>query len=262
MQFGCIMLPDEPDHIAEGFDMNMDFEEPPEGGSGTWLDAATGRRMLRLWGLSLGMTLDLVAHCPGSETRLVTPRSRSGSKGSSPDRATLFGPRTPVTVVSSFDQHWFPDESTRGGNDSGSGSLGASNGHANGSSVSVATMPVCSPTKRQRTVTILDKRRRGVGPGVTAVFPRFSYPDVNFWIWVFGRRYRQIVQNWEDSVHGPDRAADRRTNWSGAALSTFYQAVRHALVVAIIIRGLATIGGVAGLTWWVLRHLGSAAQDL
>lgn len=27
------------------------------------------------------------------------------------------------------------------------------------------------------------KRRRGVGPGLTAVFPRFSYPDVNFWIW-------------------------------------------------------------------------------
>ncbi len=87
----------------------------------------------------------------------------------------------------------------------------------------------------------------------SAVFPRFSYPDVNFWIWVFGRRYRQVVRSWEESVHGPDRAADRRTNWSGAALSTFYQAVRHALVVAIIIRGLATLGGIAGLTWWILR---------
>jgi len=68
------------------------------------------------------------------------------------------------------------------------------------------------------------KRRRGVGPGLTAVFPRFSYPDVNFWIWyahclypyyqlterVFGRRYRQVVRGWEASIKGPDRHADRR----------------------------------------------------
>jgi hypothetical protein len=128
--------------------------------------------------------------------------------------------------------------------------------------MSVATMPVVSPdTKRRRSVQILERRRRGVGPGVTAVFPRFSYPDVNFWIWVFGRRYRQVVSNWEESVHGPDRAADRRTNWSGSALSSFYQAVRHALVVAIIIRGLATLGGIAGLTWWAVRHL-TPGQDL
>lgn len=245
MQFGCILLPDEPDYIAEGFDMNMDFFEPPEGGSGTWLDAKTGRRMLRLWGLSLGMTLDLVAHCPGSDARLSTPRSRSNSKGSSPDRATLFGPRTPVTVVSSFDQHWFPDErSTRS----------KTSNTSSGGKVGVATL---SPKlKRKGSVQILETRRRGVGPGVTAVFPRFSYPDVNFWIWVFGRRYRQVVRSWEESVHGPDKVSDRRTNWSGAALSTFYQAVRHALVVAIIIRGLAAVGVTAGLTWWVLRHLG------
>lgn len=63
-------------------------------------------------------------------------------------------------------------------------------------------------------------------------------------------------------MHGPDRAADRRTNWSGAALSTFYQAVRHALVVAIIIRGLATLGGIAGVTWWILRHVNVGGSEL
>lgn len=56
-RFTCILLPDEPDHVAEGFDNNMDFAEPPEGGSGSWLDKRTGKRVLRLWGLSLGMTL-------------------------------------------------------------------------------------------------------------------------------------------------------------------------------------------------------------
>lgn len=37
-------------------------------------------------------------------------------------------------------------------------------------------------------------------PSLTSVFPRFSYPDVNFWIWVFGKRYREVVRGWEVSV--------------------------------------------------------------
>jgi hypothetical protein len=57
LRFGCVLLPDEPENVAEGFDMNMEFEEIPEGGSGSWYDRASGRKMLRLWGLSLGMTL-------------------------------------------------------------------------------------------------------------------------------------------------------------------------------------------------------------
>ncbi|WOO80370.1 putative protein [Vanrija pseudolonga] len=255
MQFGCIMLPDEPDYVAEGIDLNMDFVEPPEGGSGSYVDAS-GKRMLRLWGLSLGMTLDLVAHSPGgTDSSLIVPRARSGSRstnGGSPDRSTtIFGPKTPVTVQSSFDQHWFPNEKS----DLGSSPKSAAGGN-------VATVIQDPKVKRKHSVQIVDTRRRGVGPGVTAVFPRFSYPDVNFWIWVFGRRYRQVVKGWEDSVRGPDKAADKRTNWSGAALSTFYTAVRHALVVAIIVRGLATLGGVAGLTWWLFRHFSKTASEL
>lgn len=148
--------------------------------------------MLRLWGLSLGMTLDLVAHCPGGDSRLVASRSRASSTSSSPSRITMFGPRTPVTVNSTFDQSWFPAESSNGG-----------------SRTATATA-FADPKSKGRSVQIIDKRRRGVGPGVTAVFPRFSYPDVNFWIWVFGRRYRQVVRSWEESVHGPDRVSDRR----------------------------------------------------
>lgn len=158
MQFGCILLPDEPDYVAEGFDMSMEFEEPPEGGSGTWFDAASGQRLLRLWGLSLGMSLDLVAHCPNQEsnTRLVTPgtpgssRFRSDSTGSSPTRSTIFGPRTPVTVNSTFDQAWFA-------NDTSPASSGAR----------TATAVVDPKVKRKPSVQIVEKRRRGVGPGVT-----------------------------------------------------------------------------------------------
>ena len=52
-----MLLPDEPDVVAEGFEHDVVFVGPAEGGGGTWYDAAQGRRVLRLWGLSLGMTL-------------------------------------------------------------------------------------------------------------------------------------------------------------------------------------------------------------
>lgn len=51
-----MLLPDEPDHVADGFDPEKEFEFPAEG-SGSWRDEASGTRHLRLWGLSLGMTL-------------------------------------------------------------------------------------------------------------------------------------------------------------------------------------------------------------
>lgn len=47
-----------------------------------------------------------------------------------------------------------------------------------------------------------------------------------------------------------------RTNWSGAALATFYSAVRQALVVAIIIRAIATGIGLAGAVWWISKRFG------
>jgi hypothetical protein len=100
---------------------------------------------------------------------------------------------------------------------------------------------------------------------VRSVFPRFSYPDVNFWIWVFGRRYRQVIRGWEESVNSG--TVDRRLvcsirqkvrsdeihrfNWTGSALQAFYAAVRKALVVVIVLRALGIIA-VMGLSgWWL-----------
>jgi hypothetical protein len=42
-----------------------------------------------------------------------------------------------------------------------------------------------------------------------------------------------------------------RINWSGSALSTFYAAVRKALVVVIVARALGILFGVAFATWWI-----------
>lgn len=81
-----------------------------------------------------------------------------------------------------------------------------------------------------------------MAPSLTSVFPRFSYPDVNFWIWVFGKRYREVVRGWEASVRAGG-SNDRRINWTGSALNTFYAAVRKALVVVIVVRGVFVLFG-------------------
>jgi hypothetical protein len=41
-------------------------------------------------------------------------------------------------------------------------------------------------------------------------------------------------------------------NWSGSALSTFYAAIRKALVVVIVARALGILFGVAFAGWWIL----------
>ena len=72
---------------------------------------------------------------------------------------------------------------------------------------------------------------------------------------VFGRKYRQVIRGWESSLRGLTAAKDRRMNWSGAALASFYSAVRHALIVAIIFRAIATGLGIAGLAWVMFRFV-------
>ncbi|KAG5728574.1 hypothetical protein E4T56_gene19638 [Termitomyces sp. T112] len=92
-----------------------------------------------------------------------------------------------------------------------------------------------------------------VAPSLASVFPRFSYPDVNFWIWVFGKRYRAVVRGWEASVRSGG-TNDRRINWSGSALSNFYAAIRKALVVVIVARALGILFGVSFALWWLFSR--------
>lgn len=62
-------------------------------------------------------------------------------------------------------------------------------------------------------------------------------------------RYR-----WETAERQCDLPCLRRINWSGAALAAFYAAVRQALVVAIIIRAIATAMALGGIGWWMYQH--------
>lgn len=90
-----------------------------------------------------------------------------------------------------------------------------------------------------------------VAPSLASVFPRFSYPDVNFWIWVFGKRYREVIRSWESSMR-EGGANDKRLNWAGTALSNFYAAVRKALLVVLVLRAIGVLFGLAVLGWWII----------
>ena len=59
-----------------------------------------------------------------------------------------------------------------------------------------------------------------LAPSMTSVFPRFSYLDINMWIWVFGWRYRAIIRGWERALASGGRG-ERERNWSGLALGAF-----------------------------------------
>ena len=122
---------------------------------------------LKLWGLSLGMTLDLLSYMSPSPGVPLTPW----------DSDELMG------VEGVLEEDW--DERSK-----------------------------------HKSV----KGRINAPPSLTSVFPRFSYPDVNFWIWyahrhagtiilfqlrsnfcaypcrVFGKRYRQVIRSWEASL--------------------------------------------------------------
>ena len=189
---------------------------------------------LKLWGLSLGMTLDLLSHMSPTPGAPLTPW----------DSDKLMG----VEDVIEEDK----DEK---GNKSGV------------------------------------RGRINAPPSLTSVFPRFSYPDVNFWIWyvchctnlslefdcrdypgclenvtvkssVIGKRLSESVVQ---MIHGTlpcfhvlvncsHFPVTYRVNWTGAALTTFYAAVRKALVVVLVLRAIGVLCGVTFTVWWMLRQ--------
>ncbi len=125
---------------------------------------------LKLWGLSLGMTLDLLTYMS------PTP-----------------GPGMPLTP-------WDSDKL-------------------------MGVEDVIDDNQDEKGNKMDVKGRINAPPSLTSVFPRFSYPDVNFWIWyvchqtgkmtqnfvpgpnndrtcdrVFGKRYRQVIRNWEATL--------------------------------------------------------------
>ncbi|KZT06285.1 uncharacterized protein LAESUDRAFT_700637 [Laetiporus sulphureus 93-53] len=161
---------------------------------------------LKLWGLSLGMTLDLLAHMavPASAIPSVPRIEKADSekaKGKMVEKEEEDGPVVNASAL-------LPPDAEL---------------------LEMLRIPV-------------------VAPSLTSVFPRFSYPDVNFWIWVFGKRYRAVMRGWEASVRAGG-TNDRRINWTGSALTTFYAAVRKALVVVLVLRAIGVLIGILVGAW-------------
>lgn len=190
MQFPAILLPD----LSQTDGKNQSviskyFSEKTATRLQTALTGSSGKQ-LKLWGLSLGMTLDLLSFM---------------ALESSPSSPPFF------------------------------------------------KFPLHTDNENGMGAKLLDGEMRAAilkAPSLTSVFPRFSYPDVNFWIWVFGKRYREVIRGWESSLKASG-TNDRRINWTGAALNTFYAAIRKALVVVLVVRAIFIITGVVVSAWWV-----------
>ena len=193
------------------------------------VEEGAARPELRLWGLTLGMTLDLLSH-------MTTFHSKSSFRS---------GGMTPTaTEPSSPSRSWSELPSVPPLSDAHSSMPSASE---------LVSSPLVSLNRvigRVRDEFHLNPppASHALAPSLTSVFPRFSYPDVNFWIWFFGWRYRNVVRGWEGSV---GTRMERKFNWSGMALGTFYSAVRRALVVAVILRALGMLSA-GGITAWLV----------
>ncbi|KAG8968740.1 hypothetical protein FRC03_006195 [Tulasnella sp. 419] len=191
---------------------------------------------INLWGLTLGMTLDLLSYMQ-SNAEMPNSNYRFGSRsGNSPVRRGRSG--SPVSALGL-----------------GSGEAGIKleiPGEPNGDVEEDTNGPwSIRPPSLDESETWSSTSLWT--PSMASVFPRFSIPDVNFWIWVFGKRYRQIIRDWEVSLRFGGKR-DHRINWSGQALSAFYEAVRKALIVVIILRIMGVLFGVGIWAWWSWRR--------
>lgn len=225
MEFRCIRLKNEPWAVA---DYSSEAASSPGGSEeGRRKDQAANilqgeaRPDLQLWGLTLGMTIDLLAHMSTYRT------------DSTPTTNPCFG-----TSVKS--------------------SATATNGPLTSASPSPATSitsmlsnpSLLATTIRDRLHLNPPKLTQQRAPSLTSVYPRFSNPDVNFWIYIFSPRYRRIIRSWSASLETP---SERLYNWSGLALGAFYTAVRRALIVAVVMRAIGAMGLVGGGVWWVWK---------
>ncbi|GAA6062879.1 hypothetical protein JCM10212_002101, partial [Sporobolomyces blumeae] len=203
MSFKCILLPNDPISLQPGVPTG---EQLPD---------------LRLWGLTLGMTLDLLSHMT---------LSRSASDLSTYPYAVSALDRPFDLPNQANDDKQVRDEDK-------------------GKKQRERTGPLASLT------TTLTSEE-------TSIFPRFSYPDINLLIWLFGWRYRRLVRRSREtatprtpSMPTTTTIPTYRVNWQGLSLNAYYAAVRRALVVAVLVRAVAAVATVVSVGWYVKQWL-------
>ena len=215
----CILLPNDP--INAGLQLEESLLDP--------IAVAAERPPLSLWGLTLGMSLDLLG------------------------------------------QMALPDTSSIGR------VIAADKLYASTSSEPLYNFSV--PTSSHDVFPTL------LAPSMTSIFPTFSYPDINLFLWLFGFRYRYLVKRWGERLGVDSSSASSRpstpklhrrrsssipmtpcgshalsahagrVNFAGMALNQFYAAVRKALIVAVVMRAILVFGSATAGILWLIRKL-------
>jgi hypothetical protein len=120
----------------------------------------------------------------------------------------------------------------------------------------------------------LDLVRLSYQTGMTTLSAGKTWVLMTIYDRVFGKRYRQVIRNWEETLRVSGTNETRyvtimsswfvlkftrfpvpySVNWTGAALTTFYAAVRKALVVVLVLRAIGLLCSVTFTVWWMLRQ--------
>lgn len=205
MRFTAISLPDEPTAIAEGYEKGSDLPEVEAGGDHpNWLSLAFGQKSvpgLRLWGLTLGMTLDLISllnlPTPSPTSSAVTSSSALSTEPSplsaSPIPSPLPSPSAssdrppPVMVSSSFAEDSFPGGYPRptdaAGMKSGMGRRASLGGMSRSGRKVSSSSSKRTATTQGEDPSSLKLPGRSLNAGTVSVLPTFTFADVNFFVW-------------------------------------------------------------------------------
>lgn len=228
MHFRCILLPNDPAAAASPSAPGSPLASAPSASTHDQGD-------LKLWGLTLGMTLSLLSHlAPVGEalTPAAVPTTpvatTASSAGATPWPSRPGSAESDRTATLKMTQHHQQRVNT-------------------GSSFFSTQMPASASLR---------------APSMAAVFPTFTSIDVNFLLYLFGSKYRRLLRQWERGSGGRAATAaaassggsvDRRVNYEGLALSSFYAALRSALVVSIALRSLVAAGGLFTIVSWLIK---------
>lgn len=228
MHFKSLLLPNEP--VAQG--SALEERSSSSLSSSSALDAAskvqsaTTNPPLKLWGLTLGMTLSLLSH-------VSSPRTTADPSSPTSPLPAAFGssssslPPTPASEKTSASfQSAFASSSSNRRIDTGSSPFST-------------RMPPAASVR---------------APSMAAIFPTFTSLDLNFFLWLFGSKYRRLLRRWEGRQGS---GSERGFNWEGMVLSNFYAALRSALVVSILLRSLVAAGGIYTVVSWAVSQVKS-----
>lgn len=228
MRFKSLLLPNEP--IAQASSLEVPSSSSLSSSAATdttsKVKLATANPPLKLWGLTLGMTLSLLSH-------VSSPRTSADSSSPTSPLPAAFGsssslPPTPASEKTSASIQ---------GAFASSSSSSSSNRHIDtGSSPFSTRMPPAASVR---------------APSMAAIFPTFTSLDLNFFLWVFGSKYRRLLRRWEGRQGS---GSERGFNWEGMVLSHFYAALRSALVVSIVLRSLVAAGGIYTVVSWAVSR--------